>query len=285
MFADTLSATYALPPLQGEPATETPDERMCQFTMIRERWVRRELLDLDIKKATGPDRLPSVILRKCARVIARYLAILIRKLLMHACWPEAWKLHWLVPLHKKKSTFDTANYRGVHLTPVISKVCERVIGRILQPFFTASDAFGRSQWAFQKQIGVADLIAEFILSILLNFQNGQKTGVYLSDVSGAFDNVDMDLLMAKLRASGLNTCLIAVFAAYLSPRKGIVLVEGECSKPMVLSDMVFQGTVLGPEIWNIFFKDVDRSCPEGIPRKFADDLAMGKSYGTDIPNA
>ena len=47
---------------------------------------------------------------------------------------------------------------------------------------------------------------------------------------------------------------------------------------MVLRDMVFQGTVLGPKLWNIFFKDVDRACPESISRKFADDLTMSKTY-------
>ena len=106
-----------------------------------------------------------------------------------------------MPIHKKKSSFDTNNYRGVHLTPVLSKVCERVLGKLLQPFFAKTAAFGSSQWAFQKGMGVSDLIAEMVMSILLGFQRKQKTAIYLSDISGAFDKVETLLLLEKLRTT------------------------------------------------------------------------------------
>jgi len=123
-----------------------------------------------------------------------------------------------------------------------------------------------------------------ILSSLLGFQNGQKIRIYLSDISGAFDKVDTKMFIQKLEAAGVNDCLLRFFKAYLAPRKGIVLAEGERSDPIDLSDMVFQGTVLGPKLWNIYFKDVDKTNPDGRSRKFADDLTMSKSYPKDSPN-
>ena len=43
--------------------------------------------------------------------------------------------------------------------------------------------------------------------------------------------------------------------SYLLPREGRVRVEGALSDVMLLVDMVFQGTVLGPPLWNAFFAD------------------------------
>ena len=57
-------------------------------------------------------------------------------------------------------------------------------------------------------------------------------------------------------------------------REGFVRVEGALSEAMLLTDMVFQGTVLGPALWNAFFADVAAHVPEGDQQinSFADDL-------------
>ena len=46
------------------------------------------------------------------------------------------------------------------------------------------------------------------------------------------------------------------------------------SSAMTLSNMVFQGTVLGPALWNCFFSDVATKVPVGNQKMnmFADDL-------------
>ena len=39
----------------------------------------------------------------------------------------------------------------------------------------------------------------------------------------------------------------------------MVIADGKSGAPLALDNMVFQGTVLGSSLWNIFFSDVDRS--------------------------
>ena len=43
---------------------------------------------------------------------------------------------------------------------------------------------------------------------------------------------------------------------FLSPRTASVITHGVMSKSNPLVNMVFQDTVLGPPLWNVFFKDV-----------------------------
>jgi hypothetical protein len=53
-----------------------------------------------------------------------------------------------------------------------------------------------------------------------------------------------------------------------------VTVESAKSEAMILCNMVCQGTVLVPMLWNCFFGDVATEVPEGqqIMNLFADDL-------------
>ena len=82
------------------------------------------------------------------------------------------------------------------------------------------------------------------------------------------------LLIGKLSRLGLPDTFLDFLNSFLLTREGVVTVEGAKSEAMILSDMVFQGTILGPMLWNSFFGDVAIEVPEGqqIMNLFADDL-------------
>ena len=108
----------------------------------------------------------------------------------------------------------------------------------------------------------------------------------MSDISGAFDRVDSQKLLLKLRRLGVCDRFVELFADYLGPRRAWVGVDGANSYEFILQNMVYQGTVLGPCLWNIFFADVHEAgeatgCKE---RRFADDLSTSKSYRRDTDN-
>ena len=102
----------------------------------------------------------------------------------------------------------------------------------------------------------------------------QNVGIFLSDISGAFDRVSRELLLEKLQRTGLDVQLLRFIGAYLSPRTAKVVIKGQASDAFALQDMIFQGTVLGPSFWNIFFRDVREAAQStgGCEAKFADYL-------------
>ena len=75
---------------------------------------------------------------------------------------------------------------------------------------------------------------------------------------------------------GLPGVFLDFLNDYLLTREGHVRVEGALSEVMFLANMVFQGTVLGPSLWNAFFADVAQYVPSGNQRinLFADDLTV-----------
>ena len=106
-----------------------------------------------------------------------------------------------------------------------------------------------------KKHGARDAVLFYVLSWIAGLNEGNNIGIYCSDVSGAFDRVDSELLLRKLESFGLNAKLISVIRSWLQQRQGFVIVNGEKSDPMRLFDMVFQGTVWGPILWNVYFGD------------------------------
>ena len=240
------------------------------------------LKDINIDKATGPDKLPGRILKMCADELAAPITHLARRMLAEGIWPDCWREHWVTPLYKKKAVSNPGNYRGVHLTTIISKAVERVISEIFSDFLEASGAVSKNQWAFKIGHSCRDLVSLFANTCILALHAGQKIGVYLSDISGAFDRVSSDLLLEKLKAAGVSPEMLNFIDAYLKPRRSRVIVGGAQSREFILQDTVFQGTVLVPKFWNEFFDDVSAAIPaEFQSNKFADDLTCLKLYAKD----
>ena len=73
---------------------------------------------------------------------------------------------------------------------------------------------------------------------------------------------------------GVAAAFLDFLNSYLESRQGFVAVEGILSECMLLTDMVYQGTVLGPALWNAFFADVSVHVPEDRQhlQMLADDL-------------
>ena len=283
-FASSFSAKSNLPVDSGFCEEErAPSFKQSKFMFIRKRWVRQILKDLDVNKATGPDMIPGKILKECACALTIPILLLARKILHTRRWP--WKHHHIQPVFKRKSPACRENYRGVHLTSVLSKVIERIFSKIICAFFEGSNAYGSTQWAFRSGYGSRDLVTLCILRWIEAIDNNQKVGLFLSDISGAFDRVSTVRLMRKLRRCGLTDEILELLEDYLSPRSAQVIVSGAKSKKFVIEDEVYQGTVLGPPLWNVHFEDVSESVPDGFSEsKFADDLNVYKAFPVTVEN-
>ena len=72
---------------------------------------------------------------------------------------------------------------------------------------------------------------------------------------------------------------------YLSPRRGQVVIQGAFSDEFEIANSVFQGTVLGPPLWNSFFSDVSLPATStgGKGQMFADDLNVFQTFDRNEP--
>ena len=96
----------------------------------------------------------------------------------------------------------------------------------------------------------------------------------MSDVSAAFDRVFTPRMVRKLRARRVPSMLLNVLESWLQETCAEVVVNGCRSEKLCLQNMVFQGTVLGPMLWNVFYEDSSLAIRSQSLEEimFADDL-------------
>jgi hypothetical protein len=236
--------------------------------------------DLREDSATGPDRVPTRIIKRCAKALALPVYFLAVCILRRGHWPDLYTIHWVACLYKKKDVFNAKNYRGVHMTAQFAKVLERFIGLIFLPTLSSPQSIGQNQFAYTRHRGARDAIAYLVLSWLAAFREQGSVALYMSDVSGAFDRVSANRLLEKLQARGMPKDLLDVISSWLRKREAKVIVGGKESRPMSLEDMVFQGTVWGPPLWNSFYADSKRPIQKCSFQEiiFADDLNAWKKF-------
>ena len=148
------------------------------------------------------------------------------------------------------------------------------------PFLTTTVSYGPNQFAYTTGRGARDALAQLVLTWLKALAKGLKVGVYCSDVSGAFDRVKTERLIAKLRSKKLRPEIVDVLASWVRQRTARVVVGGKQSPVFSFSEMVYQGTVLGPVLWKLFYEDARRAIEEWLLEEIvhADDLNAYRQF-------
>ena len=162
-----------------------------------------------------------------------------RRILETGAWPRTWCFHWIMPLHKRASLHDPANYRGIQLTSQLSKCLERILGCLFLPRIYAAHVFGKHQFAYRPHHGARDALLYLLVVWLRALACGHRIAVYCSDVAGAFDCVSAERLVAKLHAAGIHPKIVRVLRSWLSARSASVVVNGSYSTPLSMQDMVY----------------------------------------------
>ena len=99
-------------------------------------------------------------------------------------------------------------------------------------------------------------------------------GVVAIDLSKAFDSICHNLLLAKLKAYGLQDSALQLMRSYLQDRKQRVKCNGVYSDWLPIHCGVPRGNLLGPLLFNIFVNDVNYTVGNSSLRLYADDTTQ-----------
>ena len=103
-----------------------------QNISITPKMVKKVIINLDSSKASGPDCIPVVVLKKCEPLLSYILAKLFNMCLEESYFPDCWKLSLVVPVFKNAGERSTVkNYHPVSLLSVVSKVFEKLVNNMI----------------------------------------------------------------------------------------------------------------------------------------------------------
>ena len=122
-----------LPPFRYET-----DERLANITFFPSD-IHKILTNLDVNKATGPDKIGNFLLKNVADSISEPLCNFFNYSIQNSTFPSMWKKSNVIPIHKNNDTKDKQNYRPVSLLCNVSKVFERLIYDKLYTFLLSNN--------------------------------------------------------------------------------------------------------------------------------------------------
>ena len=152
--------------------------------------VKKVIMDLDLSKASGPDYIPVVVIKKCEPELSYILAELINKCLKESCFPDYWKVSSVFPVFKNVGERSLAkNYRPFSLLSVVSKVFEKLVNNGIVDHLGKCDLFSDFQYGFRSSRSTADLLTVVSDRIVRAFNSSGATRAVALDISKAFNRV------------------------------------------------------------------------------------------------
>ena len=165
------------------------------------------ILDKLRPTATGLDNIPAWFLRIGAPFFAAPLADLMNMSLSSSVVPQQWKSASILPIPKISSPSVPADYRPISITPVLSRVLERIVVTDYIYPSLQSPPSGLSfvdQFAFQPTASTTAALIQFLQTVTNLLETNPYVIVYALDFSKAFDSVRQSAVLHKILATSYS---------------------------------------------------------------------------------
>lgn len=189
-------------------------------------------------------------------------------------FPKLWKQALIRPLPKVKTPSSANDFRPICILPTLSKVLERVVHKQLTDYITTYQLLDEYQSGFRTGHNTTTALLKVTEDIREAIDQSKLTIMTLLDFSKAFDTVDLDILMFKLRTLNLSDAVLKWFNSYLYDRQQSISHGNRVSPWRIVKAGVPQGSVLGPLLFMIYINDVTRSINFCSYHLYADDLQL-----------
>lgn len=203
------------------------------------------------RKAPGNDMIYAKMLKHAVK--GEFLGVITN--LMNGChklgvFPSSWKqgVVQVLLIGADKDPAATKSYQPICLLSIISEVLKRLIKHRLTSVLSDPQHASPDRYGFRRGRCTEDAVAR-----LLKTAKGTEDGMCLAllfDVTGAFDNLKWDSILAELRKRECPLDMYNFVRDYLSERS-VKLEELYQKVGMSIHKGCPQGSILGPDFWNI----------------------------------
>jgi len=134
----------------------------------------------------------------------------------------------VIPVLKSGDATCVASYRPISILPCFSKILEHIMYKRLYHFLDINNIHYNKQFGFKNGHSTDQAIAYLVRDILKSFDENKYTlGVFI-DLSKAFDTVNHNILLTKLKNYGIKHSNFKWFKSYVSNRQQYI--SHNCSK-------------------------------------------------------
>ena len=179
---------------------------------VTPKMVKKVIMNLDLSKASGPDYIPVVVLKKWETELSYALAELFNKCLKESCFPDCWKVSSVVPVFENVGKRSTAkNCHSVSVISVLSKVFEKPVNSRIVDHLEKCGLFSGLPCGFRCSQSISDLLTVVSGRIARDFNRSGATRAVSLDISKTFDRVWHAGLFHKLKSHECQVRYLPLF--------------------------------------------------------------------------
>ncbi|CAB4039969.1 Hypothetical predicted protein, partial [Paramuricea clavata] len=194
-------------------------------------------------------------------------------------FPYEWKASRVTLVFKSGTRNNPGNYRPISIIPCVAKIFEKIIFDQLHGYLDSNNLLNKCQSGFRPFHSTLTALLEATSDWSMNIDNGLINGVVFIDLKKAFDTIDHQIILQKLKNYGIDENSLTWFHSYLTDRTQKCRVNGQLSDSVPVACGVPQGSSLGPLLFLIYINDLPNCLDHTTARMFADDTSI--SYASD----